>query len=416
MSAYLRAEVSDAQMAAFLMAVCCQGMTLSETSALTGAMIDSGKSLRLSDEFPHSADKHSTGGVGDKTTLVVIPVAVACGAKVIKLSGASLGHTGGTIDKLNSIPGLVTERPIDVLLSQVRDIGGAIAAHSDELVPADKRIYHLRDLTATVASLPLIAASVMSKKLAVGAAGIVIDVKFGSGAFLKSVKEASRLAGLMIEIGKQWDKRVTCVLSSQEVPLGRNIGNSVEVAEALEVLEGRGPADVVELSLRLAAEMLLSCGLHGDLREALQAARLAIEEGRALEAFTSIIAAQGGHLDDLAVSDDDGSLPGLARLDIPTPQEGYLDFIDVEALGEAGNLLSGGRDARGAVGEPRAGLILRAVAGDKLSKGDSWVTLRGSAGADMSEAAALARGSVVFLPRRRERSPLIAKVMRSTDA
>lgn len=414
-NAYLEAEVTDAQMAAFLMAVCCRGMTRPETIALTGAMIDSGKTLRLSDDFPHSADKHSTGGVGDKTTLIAVPVAVACGAKVLKLSGASLGHTGGTLDKLGSVPGLDLELPIDALVRQVRDVGGAVAGHSKELVPADKKIYRLRDSTATVASLPLIAASVMSKKLAVGAAGIVIDVKFGSGAFLKSTEEASRLATLMIELGRHWDKRVTCVLSSQESPLGRKIGNALEVEEAVEVLEGRGPGDVALLSLRLAAEMLVSCGLFGTAGEALRAAEMALEEGSAMDAFTDIVAAQGGRMAESAAADAYGSAPELTYLDVKSPKDGYLRFVDVAAVGEAASLLAGGRDERGGVREPRAGMILRAAAGDKVLKDQTWVTLLGARGADTDRASELARSSVLFERREPTAPPLIAGVMRSTD-
>jgi pyrimidine-nucleoside phosphorylase len=388
---YVRGEVPDYQVAAWLMAVVWRGMTPQETADLTEVMAESGDRLDLTD-LPHAVDKHSTGGVGDKTTLVLAPLLAVLGASVAKLSGRGLGHTGGTIDKLEAIPGFHATLDERDFLSQVRAIGVAVTGQTKALAPADGLLYALRDATGTVASLPLIASSIMSKKLAGGAGAIVLDVKVGSGAFLKSDAEARALAEAMVDIGRRTGRRVRALLSSMAEPLGRAVGNALEVREAIAALRGEGPADLRELTIALAVEALDTCGLP----QGAERVAAALDDGRAYERFERWVAAQGG------------DVAALDRLEVAPDQElwraersGVVAGYDAEAIGRAVQRLGGGREAKGDRLDLGVGLSLHAKVGDPVAAGDALATLhhRGGRGLDgardaLAGAAALAPEAV----------------------
>ena len=328
---YVRGDVTDAEMTPWLRTILDYGMDFEETLALTGAMVESGETVDLSAIEGFKVDKHSTGGVGDKTTLVVAPLAAACGLKMAKMSGPALGHTGGTIDKLMSIPGIEVEMTRQEFIDQVNTIGVAVMAASDTVVPADKKIYALRDRTKTIASLPLIASSVMSKKIAAGSDYIVLDVKVGAGAFIKSTVEAAGLAELCVALGEAAGKKTSVFMTDMGKPLGRAVGNALEVKEAIETLDGRGPADVRELALAIVGAMLASGGFVGNLTGGIARAREAVETGAALEKMRELISAQGG---DKRVVDD------FARLRLPAfvsplaaRDTGYIVSMDTEHIG-----------------------------------------------------------------------------------
>jgi thymidine phosphorylase len=354
----ISAETPDYQLAAFLMAVVLRGMSARETAALLGAMVDSGARLDMSAIGRPVADKHSTGGVGDKTTLVVGPLVAACGVPVAKLSGRGLGHTGGTLDKLESIPGFRVDLTPAELIDQVRRVGIAVAGQTADLVPADKRMYHLRDVTATVQSIPLIATSVMSKKVASGASRLVLDVKVGVGAFMPDLASARELADAMIALGAAAGLPTTCMLTRMDEPLGRAVGNAVEVAEAVETLRGNGPADLVDLCVSAAAI------LTGD--------RAAVDEalasGAALEAYRRWVAAQGG--------DPDAPLPTARVTHVVTaPTSGVLDRLDALAVGLAAWRLGAGRARKEDPVQAGAGVEWHARPGDRVTEGQPLFTL-----------------------------------------
>ncbi len=291
---YTRGEIPDYQASALLMAICLNGMTERETTYLTVAMAESGDMLDLSSLEGITVDKHSTGGVGDKTTLIVIPILASLGLKAAKMSGRGLGHTGGTIDKLESIPGFCTELSREEFLKTVKKTGAAIAGQTGNLVPADKKLYALRDVTATVESIPLIASSIMSKKLAAGAQCILLDVKAGSGAFMKTLEEAQELARVMTEIGNRAGRRTGALITNMDRPLGYAVGNALEVAEACETLRGRGPEDLTEICIRLAGGLLQLAGFCKEKEEACERAKAQLKNGCALAKWKEMIAAQGG--------------------------------------------------------------------------------------------------------------------------
>ncbi len=368
-----RGEIPDYQAAAFAMAVFFQGMEPAETVALTQAMVRSGHQLDLSDIAPVVADKHSTGGVGDKTTMVVAPLVAATGLPVGKMSGRGLGYFGGTVDKLETIPGFratLTEAEFREALAKN---GLVVAGQSQDLAPADGKLYALRDVTGTVESLPLIASSVMSKKIAAGTNCIVLDVKYGKGAFMKNLDDATALAHAMVEIGQGVGRKVRAVLSSMEQPLGLAVGNTLEVKEAVETLQGRGPADLVELALILGSQLLEMSGRAASIEDARRQLQEALQSGAAFEKYKAFIAQQGG---DVSYLEDLSRLP-LAphREEFPTPRAGYVRSIDAEIIGIAAYTLGAGRMVKTDSIDPAVGLILRKKIGDRVEVGQSLLEI-----------------------------------------
>ena len=362
---YVRDEVPDYQMSAFLMAVFFRGLNEVETHALTDAMVASGETIDLSSLGRRVVDKHSTGGVGDKASIVIGPIVAACGVPFAKMSGRGLGHTGGTLDKLESIPGFEIELDQDAFLRQVREIGVAIIGQTADLVPADKRLYALRDVTATVDSIPLIASSIMSKKIAAGADAIVLDVKVGDGAFMKSLDRARELARAMIELGRQAGREVVCELTDMDQPLGHAVGNSLEVREAVETLRGEGPRDLTELTLGACGHLLALSDLGVDEEAGRRRAEEAVSSGAALERYETWIRAQRG---DPSLE----ALPGAPVVRaVPAPRSGYVERIAATAVGVAALHLGAGRAAKDDVIDHRVGVVCRAKRGDRVEEGDS---------------------------------------------
>ncbi|MGE5391701.1 MAG: pyrimidine-nucleoside phosphorylase [Deltaproteobacteria bacterium] len=369
-------SMPDYQVAAWAMAVFFRGMNDEETRDLTMAMAYSGDVVDLSGIEGIKVDKHSTGGVGDKTTLVVAPIVAAAGVPVAKMSGRGLGHTGGTIDKFESIPGFQVQLPHQAFLKQVNEVGAAVIAQSGNLVPADKRLYSLRDLTGTVDSIPLIASSVMSKKIAAGADAIVLDVKVGRGAFMKNEAEAKKLARAMVEIGRGVGRQVVALLSDMDQPLGRMVGNALEVREAIDTLQGNGPEDLKELSVTLAANMILLGGKAGDLDDAMGHAQELIASGQALAKFKQMVAAQGGRLD----YDADNYGMKIARIKYPVKSErsGRITSVDALAIGRSAMMLGAGREQLGDVIDHAVGIELCRKRGDIVQKGESLAIAHGN--------------------------------------
>ena len=360
-SGFTRGDIAPGPMAAFLMGVFLNGMTPRESADLTLAMVDSGRRLDLSAIAGTKVDKHSTGGVGDKTTLVVAPLVAALGVPVPKISGRSLGHTGGTIDKLESVPGLTTDLSPDRFLSQVAEIGVAIAAQTADMVPADKKIYALRDATATVESIPLIASSVMSKKLAVGADAIVLDVKAGAGAFMPDLPRAQQLARAMVEIGSLAQKQVVALVTRMDQPLGSAVGDAVEFAEAIATLRGAGPPDFVTLCEVVAGHMLALGGAASNAEEGATLARHGLQSGAGTAKLREMIAAQGGEA--AIVDDPDSLLKTVPRRPVALSGEGYVVALDARRIGLAVRALKEAAQQQ----KPLCGLLLQKKVGDEVS-------------------------------------------------
>jgi thymidine phosphorylase len=361
--AYTRGEVADEQMSALAMAILLRGMTPAEIARWTAAMIASGERLDLSAVLRPTVDKHSTGGVGDKITLPLTPLVAACGAAVPQLSGRGLGHTGGTLDKLESIAGWRPELSNEAFIAQLRDVGAAICVAGEGLAPADRKLYALRDVTGTVEAIPLIASSIMSKKIAEGTGALVLDVKVGSGAFMKSVPDARDLARTMVDLGTAHGVRTVALLTDMSTPLGRAVGNAVEVAEAVEVLAGGGPPDVVELTLALAREMLAAA----DLPDADPAAALA--DGRAMDVWRAMVRAQGG--------DPDAPLPTARESEtVRAEQDGFVADIDAYGVGLAAWRLGAGRARKEDPVSAGAGVVLHRRPGEPVRVGDPLLELR----------------------------------------
>ena len=364
---YVQGEIPDYQVAALCMAIYFRGMNVEETAALTFAVRDSGECLDFSQINGLRVDKHSTGGVGDKTSLVVTPIVASLGVKVAKMSGRGLGHTGGTIDKLEAIPGFRTDIPIDEFKKIVNEVGIAIVGQSAELAPADKLLYALRDVTATVDSLPLIVSSIMGKKLAADDDCIVLDVKTGSGSFMKTLKESKNLASWMVEIGKRAGKRMRALITDMDRPLGYAIGNSLEVIEAIETLKGNGPADLTELCIALAAH-ILCLAEKGSYAECEKMAKEAIENRSGLQMFADMVAAQGGNADWILQPEN---FPKAAySYEVKAREDGYIIGVDTESYGVASLLLGAGRNTKEDVIDPTAGIMLCKKTGDFVKKGE----------------------------------------------
>ena len=382
--AYARDEVPDYQMAAFLMAVYFQGLSTTETFALTDAMVRSGETIDLAAALGRRVvDKHSTGGVGDKTTLAVGPIVAACGAPFGKMSGRGLGHTGGTLDKLESIPGFRVELSTEEFIAQIRELGLAIVGQTADLVPADKRLYALRDVTATVDNVSLIAASIMSKKLAAGADAIVLDVKVGDGAFMKTLADGQVLAETMLALGRRAGRDVVCVLTDMDQPLGRAVGNALEVREALAVVRGEGPPDVTELVLDACAHLLALSDLGIGEPEARARAERAVADGSALAAYERWIRAQGG-------DPDEHALPKAPLIrEIFAPQSGYVQRLAALPVGIAALHLGAGRRTKDEQIDHAVGIVCTKKRGESVDEGEPLAEIHARDDASADEAASM---------------------------
>ena len=372
---YVKGEIPDYQVSALLMTIVFNGMNARELGTLTLAMAQSGNMVDLSNIDGITVDKHSTGGVGDKTTLIIAPLVAACGGKVAKMSGRGLGHTGGTIDKMESIPNLKVSLEQDAFIDQVNKIGLAVIGQSEGLAPADKKLYALRDVTGTVDSIPLIASSVMSKKLASGAQAILLDVKVGSGAFMKNIEDARELAKAMVDIGKENGRSVKAILTDMDRPLGHAIGNALEIREVINTLKGHGPEDLTHECIIMAAHMLVLSHIC-DYETALSRVQEALDSGAALERLRMMIDAQGG---DSQVIDDESLLAiGKFTYDVTAPQDGYITYMNTEQCGIASVMLGAGRTVKDGPIDYSAGIVMHKKTGDSVTVGESIATLYAS--------------------------------------
>lgn len=397
-------SIPDYQAAALLMAVFLQGMSEKETALLTYAIRDSGEKLDFSEIDGVRADKHSTGGVGDKTSLIVAPIAASLGLKVAKISGRGLGHTGGTVDKLESIPGFKTDLSEREFISVVNRTGVAIIGQSRNIAPADKILYGIRDVTATIDSLPLIVSSIMGKKLAADDDCIVLDVKTGSGSFMKSVEESRNLARAMVNIGRAAGKKIMAFITDMDRPLGNAVGNALEVKEAIKTLRGEGPEDLTELSAALAAAMLYLGG-KGTQEECLRLSREAMKNGTALAKFREMVTAQGGN----GAVADDPELLGAADFtrEVKAPRDGYISAMDTEGIGTAAMLLGAGRMTMDDRIDMLAGITLHAKTGDLVRKGETIAVLYTSREEKLPAAAEKFMASVAISAERPACGPVI---------
>lgn len=372
---YVKGEIPDYQVSALLMTIVFNGMNARELGTLTLAMAQSGNMVDLSNIDGITVDKHSTGGVGDKTTLIIAPLVAACGGKVAKMSGRGLGHTGGTIDKMESISNLKVSLEQDAFINQVNKIGLAVIGQSEGLAPADKKLYALRDVTGTVDSIPLIASSVMSKKLASGAQAILLDVKVGSGAFMKNIENARELAKAMVEIGKENGRSVKAILTNMDRPLGHAIGNALEIREVIDTLKGHGPEDLTHECIIMAAHMLVLSHIC-DYETALSRVQEALDSGAALERLRMMIDAQDG---DSRVIDDESILAiGQFTYDVIAPQDGYIIHMNTEQCGIASVMLGAGRTVKDGPIDYSAGIVMHKKTGDAVSMGERIATLYAS--------------------------------------
>ena len=391
----------DYQLSALLMAICLNGMTDRETVDLTMAMAYSGDVLDLSDIPGAKVDKHSTGGVGDTTTLIAAPLAAACGAKVAKMSGRGLGFTGGTLDKLESIPGMRIDLSKERFIRQVQDIGIAVIGQTAELAPADKTLYALRDVTATVDSLPLVTSSILSKKIAAGCDAVVLDVKTGTGAVMPTAELSVKLAKTMVRIGSLTGRRFSALVTDMNQPLGLNVGNALEVREAIDALSGRAEGPLVDVSLQLAAQMLRTAGLAETTEAALIRLREKLDSGAGLLKLAQMIEAQGG---DPRVTEDIDLLPRAEKLiPVPAPEGGYVAAMRTSDIGYAAQALGAGRVKKTDRIDPAVGLVMTKRLGDPIEKGEPWCVLHANPASDVKEATRLLEGALAVS---REPSPV----------
>lgn len=406
---YTAGNIPDYQVSALLMAICWRGCTDRETATLTQAVCDSGDTVDLSSLGDTTVDKHSTGGVGDKTTLILAPIVSSLGAKVAKMSGRGLGHTGGTVDKLESFPGYKTSLSAEDFLSQVERIGVAVIGQSGNLAPADKKLYALRDVTATIDSVPLITSSVMGKKLAAGSRSIVLDVKCGSGSFMKSAEDAAKLAENMVEIGYIRGRRVSALITNMDVPLGHAVGNILEVKEALEVLSGRGPEDLREVVLSLASEMI-SLSLGHPVDDARAMCEEAITSGKALLKFYEWISEQGG---DASFARNPDTFPTAPLLrEVRATASGYITAMNTEAVGLSVVALGAGRATKDDIIDFTAGIIIEKKTGDFVNEGELLATLYSSSEERLDDAERVYRGAITFGAEAPAELPLVHKIIR----
>ena len=407
---YTQGQIPDYQMSAMCMAILLRGMTDRETLDMTMAMVHSGETLDLSPIQGVKGDKHSTGGVGDKTSLVLCPMVAACGLKVAKMSGRGLGHTGGTIDKLESFPGFTTGISEETFFKNVNEIGIAIAGQTADLVPADKKLYALRDVTGTVPSIPLIVSSIMSKKLASGADVIVLDVKCGSGAFMKTEQEARTLAQGLTRIGRLAGRKCAAVITDMDQPLGWAVGNALEVKEAISVLKGEKGGDLLELCLTLGSCMLTEAGLAGSIEEARAKLEKTISDGTALEKLSQMVTAQQGDGRDVY---DTSRLPlAPVQLEVPAMEHGFVRRIEAEQVGLVSMHLGGGRATKDSEIDLSVGLVLHKKVGDSVEAGESLATIHASSQEKAAEAAELLRACYSLSPDPVQRSPFIKDIIR----
>lgn len=406
---YSKDEIPDYQMSSLAMAIYFQGMSKRETADLTMAMVHSGDQVHLDSIKGTKVDKHSTGGVGDTTTLVLAPLVAACGAPVAKMSGRGLGHTGGTLDKLESIPGFRVALSNEEFVRNVNEIGIAVISQTGNLVPADKKLYGLRDVTATVDSIPLIASSIMSKKLAAGSDGIVLDVKTGSGAFMVDYNDAKKLAQEMVDIGNNTGRRTVAILTDMDQPLGFAVGNALEVQEAIDTLRGEGPADLQELCLTLGSHMLVLAKVAATAEEGQAKLEEAIANGAALAKFKEFIVAQGG---DPAVVDHPELLPKAKKV-VPLIAEtaGYVHQVVAIDVGESAMLLGAGRETKESVIDLAVGVVLKKKVGDRVEVGDVLAELHVNREDRMEESYNLLKQAIIICPDKPQELPLIYEVI-----
>ncbi len=402
-------EIPDYQITAWLMAVCLNGMNFEETAILTELIAHTGTVLDLSSVGEYILDKHSTGGVGDKITLILIPLMAACGGKIAKLSGRGLGHTGGTIDKLESITNFNTSLTIEEFISQVKKIGCAIASQTSDLAYADKKFYELRDVTATVNCLPLIVSSVVSKKVASGANVIVLDVKFGDGAIIKTKAEAEKLSEIMVEVAKRLNRSITAVVSSMEEPLGHNIGNALEVIEAVEVLKGRGAKDLVELTFELGAILLTKAKIANTKDDAKKLMQNAIDNGSALNKLKELISMQNGNPDCV---DNYDLLPSANIVEpLYAQKSGYLKKIKTYEVAVACKILGAGREKKTDAIDYAVGVVLNKKVGEKIEKGEKLLDIHANSKEKLKAAENMLQEAFVIVDERTEPEPLIYKII-----
>jgi len=399
--------IPDYQVSALLMAMFLRGLTPAETVSLTEAMAASGRRIDLSFLPGTKVGKHSTGGVGDKTSIIVVPAVAACGVAVMKSSGRALGHTGGTLDKLESIPGFRTSLDAATLGAVLRDLHCAFVGQTADIAPVDKKLYALRDVTGTVESLPLIASSIMSKKICEGSDALVLDVKVGSGAFMKTMDEARPLARTMVSIGRHVGLRTEALLTDMDAPLGRAVGNALEIRECIETLKGEGPGDVEAICVALAARMLRLGGVVPSLDDAAARVRRALTSGAALERFRALVERQGG---DPGVVDDPGRLPRASRVEVVTAERaGFVQELRADLVGHASMILGAGRERADAAVDPAAGVFLRAARGDRVEAGDAIAELHASEGGRIDRARRLMASALVVGDQRpAAREPVLA--------
>lgn len=414
---YVAGDIPDYQMSAFMMAVRMMGMSAVETAILTLTMMNSGDTADLSSLPGVKLDKHSTGGVGDTTTLAVAPLVAACGGTVAKMSGRGLGHTGGTLDKLESIPGCSVEIEMDKFIDIVRENGVAVIGQSKNLVPADKMMYALRDVTATVRSIPLIASSIMSKKLASGADAIVLDVKTGTGAFMREKEEAFELAKLMVRIGRLMGRKVTALITDMNQPLGMAVGNALEVREAVELLSGKIPETdpLYEVCMLLGVHMLMLGGLAENEKDARSSLKAAIDSGEGLRRLQKMVELQGGDSSYLCLEKIDELLKVRQIIDLKAPKTGYIHSIEAEKIGTAAQMLGAGRAKKSDPIDPAVGLVMKVRCGDHVSLSDTLCTLYVNDETRLEEVKKLLLEAIEISPLAAEKKPMIYGIITEKD-